>query len=131
MEALAPITGARIGKITPRRSVPTRPQPRRETTNIPTPQRRTDLWTFPQLPRVAITSTPFQSFSTLTRCGKLTRATYTGGKAAVEENPPTYTTGKLKENTYILVNGQCVKALVDSGVDYSFISAYPKNYADG
>ncbi|GBM71939.1 Retrovirus-related Pol polyprotein from transposon 297 [Araneus ventricosus] len=41
----------------------------------------------------------------------------------MEENPPTYITTKLKKNTtHITVNRQCVKALVDSGADYSVIS---------
>ncbi|KFM62702.1 hypothetical protein X975_05395, partial [Stegodyphus mimosarum] len=140
IEALAPLTGAERSKNTIQCSLPVRPQPRHEISQRTTPQRRTDLWrTDDNVPlcfhcgrpghvlrycrerrqifenaRAAKTFNP--------RRDRDTDSTY-GGEAADEENPPTYTTAKLKKNTtFITVNGQCVKALVDSGADYSVIS---------
>ncbi|GFY18801.1 retrovirus-related Pol polyprotein from transposon 297 [Trichonephila clavipes] len=47
----------------------------------------------------------------------------TRGDAVIEENPPAYIRTKLKRNkTHVTVNGQCIKALVDSGANFYVIS---------
>ncbi|UYV70144.1 K02A2.6-like, partial [Cordylochernes scorpioides] len=46
-----------------------------------------------------------------------------GGEVAIEENPPGYIAAKLKENFVMVeINGRKIKALVDSGADFSVIS---------
>ncbi|UYV66796.1 hypothetical protein LAZ67_4002874, partial [Cordylochernes scorpioides] len=50
-------------------------------------------------------------------------AASTGGEVAIEENPPGYIAAKLKENFVMVeINGRKIKALVDSGADFSVIS---------
>ncbi|UYV67564.1 hypothetical protein LAZ67_5001228 [Cordylochernes scorpioides] len=70
------------------------------------------------------TSTPsFQPFSHASECEKLSGAASNGGEVAIEENPPGYIAAKLKENFVMVeINGRKIKALVDSGADFSVIS---------
>ncbi|UYV70499.1 K02A2.6-like [Cordylochernes scorpioides] len=52
-----------------------------------------------------------------------TGAASDGGEVAIEENPPGYIAAKLKENFVMVeINGRKIKALVDSGADFSVIS---------
>ncbi|UYV77687.1 K02A2.6-like [Cordylochernes scorpioides] len=62
-------------------------------------------------------------FSHASECEKLSGAASNGGEVAIEENPPGYIAAKLKENFVMVeINGRKIKALVDSGADFSVIS---------
>ncbi|GBM97175.1 hypothetical protein AVEN_153483-1 [Araneus ventricosus] len=75
------------------------------------------------LRRRRITRKRFQRLPNVSAVCAETDATCARGEAASEENPPTYITTELEKNTtHITVKRQCVKALVDSGVDYYVIS---------
>ncbi|UYV60361.1 K02A2.6-like [Cordylochernes scorpioides] len=64
---------------------------------------------------VTTTGTPRE----LDQCG----AASNGGEVAIEENPPGYIAAKLKEIFVMVeINGRKIKALVDSGADFSVIS---------
>ncbi|UYV84069.1 hypothetical protein LAZ67_X001057 [Cordylochernes scorpioides] len=80
--------------------------------------------------RNAVALSPIQSISSPPKPGKLRRATETGGKAADESiNPPPIITANMKRNyVVIIINGQNVEALVDSGADYSVISENFRRY---
>ncbi|UYV71491.1 K02A2.6-like [Cordylochernes scorpioides] len=80
--------------------------------------------------RNAVALSPIQSISSPPKSGKLMRATETGGKAADESrNPPPIITANMKRNyVVIIINGQNVEALVDSGADYSVISESFRRY---
>ncbi|UYV61745.1 K02A2.6-like [Cordylochernes scorpioides] len=59
----------------------------------------------------------------LAECEKLSGAASNGGEVDIEENPPGYIAAKLKENFVMVeINGRKIKALVDSGADFSVIS---------
>ncbi|UYV77154.1 hypothetical protein LAZ67_14003459 [Cordylochernes scorpioides] len=65
----------------------------------------------------------FRPFSHASECEKLSGAASNGGEVAIEENPPGYIAAKLKENFVMVeINGRKIKALVDSGADFSVIS---------
>ncbi|UYV63918.1 K02A2.6-like [Cordylochernes scorpioides] len=72
---------------------------------------------------IPVASPSFQPFSQASECGKLSGAASNGGEVAIEENPPGYIAAKLKENFVMVeINGRKIKALVDSGADFSVIS---------
>ncbi|UYV62671.1 hypothetical protein LAZ67_2001503, partial [Cordylochernes scorpioides] len=72
---------------------------------------------------IPVASPSFQPFSHASECEKLSGAASNGGKVAIEENPPGYIAAKLKENFVMVeINGRKIKALVDSGADFSVIS---------
>ncbi|UYV74229.1 DDI2 [Cordylochernes scorpioides] len=65
----------------------------------------------------------YKPFSHASECEKLSGAASNGGEVAIEENPPGYIAAKLKENFVMVeINGRKIKALVDSGADFSVIS---------
>ncbi|UYV72119.1 hypothetical protein LAZ67_9001873 [Cordylochernes scorpioides] len=72
---------------------------------------------------IPVASPSFQPFSQASECEKLSGAASNGGEVAIEENPPGYIAAKLKENFVMVeINGRKIKALVDSGADFSVIS---------
>ncbi|UYV78188.1 hypothetical protein LAZ67_16000412, partial [Cordylochernes scorpioides] len=72
---------------------------------------------------IPVASPSFQPFSHASECEKLSGAASNGGEVAIEENPPGYIAAKLKENFVMVeINGRKIKALVDSGADFSVIS---------
>ncbi|UYV72561.1 hypothetical protein LAZ67_9003705, partial [Cordylochernes scorpioides] len=83
-----------------------------------------------RMKRNAVALSPIQSISSPPKPGKLRRATETGGKAADESlNPPPIIIANMKRNyVVIIINGQNVEALVDSGADYSVISENFRRY---
>ncbi|UYV84701.1 hypothetical protein LAZ67_X003137 [Cordylochernes scorpioides] len=72
---------------------------------------------------IPVANPSFQPFSQASECEKLSGAASNGGEVAIEENPPGYIAAKLKENFVMVeINGRKIKALVDSGADFSVIS---------
>ncbi|UYV80667.1 hypothetical protein LAZ67_19001324, partial [Cordylochernes scorpioides] len=72
---------------------------------------------------IPVASPSFQPFSHASECENLSGAASNGGEVAIEENPPGYIAAKLKENFVMVeINGRKIKALVDSGADFSVIS---------
>ncbi|UYV77418.1 K02A2.6-like [Cordylochernes scorpioides] len=72
---------------------------------------------------IPVASPSFQPFSQASECENLSGSASNGGEVAIEENPPGYIAAKLKENFVMVeINGRKIKALVDSGADFSVIS---------
>ncbi|UYV65155.1 K02A2.6-like [Cordylochernes scorpioides] len=107
-----------------------RPMPRQQSP-LSKPVALSWPWKIPlKTKRNAVALSPIQSISSPPKPGKLRRATETGGKAADESiNPPPIITANMKRNyVVIIINGQNVEALVDSGADYSVISENFRRY---